>query len=272
MLTEQENAKRIELADSETDKAKSPGIPALLSDPTQIDIDINRVESGIVALTNEDALVLEQYRSLRTKVLKMARLPDKNAIMITSSSPGEGKTVTAINLALTIVKGVEQNVLLVDCDLRCPDVHKKLGFEPKYGLSHYLNEQIDLPSIIHKTNIPKLSIIPAGETTSLSPELLASERMIKFIKEVKSRYNDRYIIFDVPPIMPVTDSSVLVEHVDWAIFIVQAGRTPRSTVASALSLFDRNKILGIVMNDIKVMPPEYKHKYKKGKNNYRYYY
>lgn len=260
-------------AESNTGKIVKPEAPVVFSDCPEINIDPKQVDDGIVTLTNEDILALEQYRSLRTKVLKMAQLPGKNTLMITSSSPGEGKTMTSINLALTIVKGVHQNVLLIDGDLRCPDVHKKLGFEFQYGLSHYLNNQVDLSTVIHRTNIPKLSIIPAGEPISTSSELLASDRMKELIQETKTRYRDRYVIFDVPPIIPVTDASVLVEQVDWAIFVIQAGRTPRETVASALSLFNRDKILGIIMNNIPVMPVEYKHSYRKGnKYNYRYYY
>lgn len=243
-----------------------------LPDLQKVSINSKAVDPHIVALTNQDLLALEQYRSLRTHVLKMAKLPDENAILITSASSGEGKTMTAINLALTIVKGVKENVLLVDCDLRCPDIHNRLGVETQYGLGHYLSNQADLPSIIYKTNIPRFSIIPAGKSLSLTPELLASEHMINLIQEVKTRYDDRYIILDAPPIIPVTDSCVLAEHVNWAIFVIQAGRTPRDTVASAISLFDQSKILGIVVNDIEVMPPEYKYGYRKGKNGYSYSY
>lgn len=267
------NKENIETAGSGegTGESKETSGSSSLSNSAKINIDINQVDPSIVTLTNEDVLALEQYRSLRTKVLKMVRLPDKNTIMVTSSSSGEGKTITAINLALTIVKGVQENVLLIDCDLRCPDIYNKLGFKTKYGLSHYLEGQVDLPNIIYKTSIPKLSIIPAGESLSLSPELLASERMIKLIQETKSRYNDRYVIFDVPPIIPVTDSSVLVEQLDWAIFVIQSGYTPRETVASAISLFNRDKILGIVVNDIDHMPLEFSHSYKRGaKYGYRY--
>jgi exopolysaccharide/PEP-CTERM locus tyrosine autokinase len=275
MLTEKENQANNRITDSEreTGKTMNPKTPVVFSDCPKINIDSKQVNDGIVTLTNEDVLALEQYRSLRTKVLKMAKLPGKNTIMITSSSPGEGKTMTAINLALTIVKGVHQNVLLIDGDLRCPDVHKKLGFDFQYGLSHYLNNQVDLSTVVHRTNIPKLSIIPAGEPISTSSELLASDRMKELIQETKTRYKDRYIIFDVPPIIPVTDASVLVEQVDWAIFVIKAGRTPRETVASAISLFNTDKILGVIMNNIPVMPVEYKHSYKKGsKYGYGYYY
>ena len=239
----------------------SPGTKTSL--PPAVNINMNRSDPNIVALTGEDVPALEQYRSLRTKVIKTARLPDKNTIMITSSSSGEGKTITAINLSLTIARGVHENVLLIDCDLRRPDIHKKLGFTAEYGLSHYLKGQVELAAVIHKTNIPKLSIIPAGESLSTSPESLASDRMVKLIRETKSRYADRYIIFDSPPVMPVTDSSVLVEYIDWAIFVIQASHTPRKTVASAISLFNREKILGIVMNDMTVMPREYDFSYKR---------
>lgn len=275
MLTEKENLKDIKFTDSEGRIGENIKLrtSVVFSDCPKINIDPKQVNDEIVTLTNEDILAVEQYRSLRTKVLKMAQLQGKNTIMITSSSPGEGKTMTAINLALTIVKGVHQNVLLIDGDLRCPDVHKKLGFDFQFGLSHYLNHQVDLSAVIHRTNIPKLSIIPAGEPTSNSSELLASDRMKELIRETKTRYQDRYVIFDVPPIIPITDASVLVEQVDWAIFVIQAGQTPRETVASAISLFDRDKILGVVMNNIQVMPVEYKHSYRKGsKYGYRYYY
>lgn len=252
-------------ADSEESLGKKKGEESFcpIADSQVINIDVKQMAPSILPLIDEQSIVLEQYRSLRTKVFAKAKLPDKNAIMITSSAPGEGKTITAINLALTIVKGIKENALLVDCDLRRPDIHKKLGFTTQYGLSHYLNNEVGLSSIIYRTNIEKLSIIPAGENLTLSSELLASKRMTKLVEETKSRYNDRYIIFDMPPVIPVTDPIVLVEKMDWTIFVIEIGHTAQSVVRNALSMFNPDKIMGIVVNNIDFMPSGYGYHYKK---------
>ena len=209
------------------------------------------LEELLVSLLDPKSIAAEQYRRLRTKILQF-HLPDSalRTILVTSSASEEGKTLTAANLAVTIAHGIDQHVLLVDCDLRHPSIHKFFGLVPQFGLSDYLAGDIDLSQILLETRIPKLKLLPAGSHSDRPSELIASRKMRDLVQELKSRYEDRYIILDSSPISVTDEPDILAEQVDGTIIVVRAGKTPKEVVQKTLDALSGRNILGIVFNDL----------------------
>jgi receptor protein-tyrosine kinase/non-specific protein-tyrosine kinase len=228
-------------------------------------IDTAGVDSHIVSITDPYSFAAEEYRKLRARIFQVTERDFLNTLMVTSSEAGEGKTVTAINLAVAIAHEHDRTVLLVDADLRKPSVHRYLGVKPKYGLSDYLGSrrELSLSDIMIKTGIGKLVVLPAGSPPEKSAELISSDRMRMFIREIKHRYRDRYVIFDSSPLLMTADALSLCDYMDGIIFVVQAARTPKNAVTQAFSLIKGYNVLGTVFNDV----PKYL-----AKNLYPYYY
>jgi len=190
----------------------------------------------------------ESYKMLRTKLLQKTGEQGGTTIMITSAVPGEGKTLTAINLSLTFAKEYNQTVLLVDSDLRKQSVHQCLGFESDRGLADYLLNGTALADLIVWPGVEKFTVISGGRTVMASSELLGSPRMRDLVKDLKSRYPDRYVFFDVAPVLAGADALAFAPQVDYIILVVQAGSTSIEDVKLALDLLPRKKVLGVVLN------------------------
>lgn len=190
----------------------------------------------------------EQYKVLRTQILHYAREKGGNTIMITSAQPGEGKTLTAINLAFTFAKQFEQTVLLVDCDLRKQGIRKVLGFNNDKGLLDYLIDNEPLSDLMVWPGIDKLTLISGGRIVEESTELLGSPRMKDLVREMKTRYSDRFVFFDVPPVLAGADALAFAPLVDFIIIVVHAGTTTINDVQKTLELIPNEKVLGFVLN------------------------
>lgn len=190
----------------------------------------------------------EVYKVLRTQILEATKEKGGNTIMITSALPGEGKTLTAINLAFTFAKLFEQTVLLVDGDLRQQAIHKKLGFSSDKGLIDHLVDDIPLSDLMIWPGIDKLTLISGGRSVAESAELFRSTRMRELVNEMKTRYPDRYVFFDVPPILGGADTLDFVPLVDHVVVVVQYGVTPIDAVKKAVELIPQEKVIGFVLN------------------------
>lgn len=216
-------------------------------------IDPAKVNKHVVCITDPLSSASEQYKKLRARIFKSTEKDFLNSLMISSALAGEGKTVTAINLAVTMAQEIDHTVLLIDTDLRKPSIHTYLGIEPQYGLSDYLQSKVQLSEILVKTGIGKLVLLPAGTPPNNPSELLASEKMRDLVREMKYRYRDRYIIFDSSPLLTTADGLYLKEYIDGAIFVVQAARTPEKSAKQALALLNGTHVFGTVFNNV----PEY---------------
>lgn len=221
------------------------------------------VDRHIVSITDPAGLAAEEYRKLRARIFQGTKMNFLNTIMVTSSQAGEGKTITAINLAVTIAQELDLTVLLIDADLRKPRIHSYLNLNPSHGLSDYLTSNMDLSEVLIKTGIGKLALLPAGSSPHNPAELIASERMRGLVREVKQRYQDRYIIIDSAPLLMAADALSLCNYVDGLLFVVQAARTSPTVATQALSLVKGYNVLGTVFNDV----PKYL-----AQNLYPYYY
>jgi len=197
----------------------------------------------------------DQYRRIKRPLLsnafgKTASLVEHgNLILVTSSVPGEGKTFTSVNLALSMAQEKDKTVLLMDCDVAKQSVSRMLAIDKTYGLVDVLeSEDITIADAMLQTDIPKLRILPAGRQDEYVTELLASQSMTGFINELVNRYDDRIIIIDGPPLLSTPQTQILAGLVGQVVFVIEAGKTSQSLVEDALELIPEEKATGIVMN------------------------
>ena len=197
----------------------------------------------------------DEYRRIKRPLLSNAfgktaeMVNNGNLILVTSSIPGEGKTHTAINLALSIAQERDHTVLLVDCDVAKRGTSRMLGFGDKPGLADILEDKfIDVGNVILRTDISELCVIPAGKNTDFVTELLASHKMSDLVREIGERYDDRIIIFDGPPLLPTPETQILTSLVGQVVFVIETGKTPQSIVEEALKMIPEDQATGIVMN------------------------
>lgn len=225
--------------------------PGRGSPDVMIDFDRLRHE-GILTPDRGRSLTTEEFRIIKNSVLRNRWQENSslhNLIMVTSAVPGEGKTFTAINLAMSISTEKDLTVLLIDGDLSRPSIVKRLGITAKKGLLDLLEDpSLDVGDVILRTNVESLSIIPAGKPNHMSTELLASTRMKRLVEEISKRYPDRIIVFDAPPVLATTESSILARHADQIVFVVEAEGTRRSAVKSALDLISTCPNIGLILN------------------------
>jgi len=231
--------------------AAPPGEPPRRSRSVTIDIASLMARNIITPATKRNRTV-EEFRLIKRMVLSRrwneSDAPG-NTIVVTSALPSEGKTTTAINLAMSIAAEEDLRVLLVDADFIKPDALRQLGVNATKGLIDVLQDpRMDISDVILRTNIEKLSLIPSGQLHERCTELLASARMDEIITELATRYEDRILIFDSPPLLATTESVVLASHMGQIVFVVQAGRTKRESLASALELLDEGAQVGLVLN------------------------
>ena len=208
-----------------------------------------KLHETLVAHSRPHSPESEQFRMLKTTIL----FPDKGlpprTIMITSSAPGDGKSFVAANLAVSMANGIDEHVLLMDCDLRKPTLHRLFGFSDTIsGLSEYLTRGAPLASILKKTRVPKLTLLPCGTPPSNPSELISSDQMKKLIQEVRSRYPDRYIILDAPPPDVTSEANALARQVEAIIIVVKAGYSKKTALKDIVETYGRKKILGVVKN------------------------
>jgi protein-tyrosine kinase len=169
---------------------------------------------------------------------------------VTSAIQGEGKSFVATNLAIGFAQDFHLHALLVDCDLRNPSLAQRFGVQHKRGIADYLVGHEDISAYFIKTKLDKLSLLTCGSIQGNPAELMGSHKMTSLVKELKSRYSDRFIIFDTTPLLITSEAEILTKLVDGIIVVVRAGKTPRETVEQALSLLGKDKILGVVLNDV----------------------
>ncbi len=236
--------------------ASESQIPTDERQSTQVEIDLKHLaDQGIIVPSEERNILNEEYRRIKQPLInnvkgKSAQVIEKsNLIQVTSALPGEGKTFTAINLAMAISLEFDYTVLLVDGDLLRPSLNDMFGIDEKRGLSEYLSGDINsLSEVLLTTNIPKLTLLPAGKQHHLTSELFSSGVMDNLFCELSERYSDRIIIIDSPPVLHTNEANILAKNVGQIVFVIEQNKTTQIEVKEALSQFDDNSVIGIVMN------------------------
>ena len=201
------------------------------------------------------------FRMLRAQVLQQLREHNWNTLAINGATQGAGKTFVATNLAVSIALEVNQTVLLVDLDLRRPSVHKYFGFEPEYGLLDYLQDDIPVKDILINPGIERLVLLPGKGSTDEASEKISSPKMLRLVDELKSRYNSRIIIFDLPPLLSVDDAWLFLPHVDAALLVVENGKNTEEEVIKSLEILKRTNYIGTVLNKADEKSKDYYYSY-----------
>jgi capsular exopolysaccharide synthesis family protein len=191
-----------------------------------------------------------QYKILREQIKKITSESGSRILAVTSPLKGDGKSTVAANLAATIALDYEQQVLVIDGDLRGPSIHQFFGVESTPGLVEYLSSDSDTDgmSYIQNTSISGLRIFTAGKPSIHSSELLAKERMKALIREIRARLPGHLIIVDTSPILSTPDPFVLAQQVDAIVMVIRAGKTPRDCLSEAIKSLGSNKVIGLILN------------------------
>jgi protein-tyrosine kinase len=224
-----------------------------------IEVDLARLSArGYLVPGRETDQTSEQYQHIKRRLLGNLTDPGAhfdappNLMMITSSVPNEGKTYTSVNLALSMAMEMDRTVLAVDTDVIKQDMTRILNAGGRAGLFDYLSrEDLTLPEVIFPTNIPKLSVIPAGTIRSTITERLASEAMRRLTLELAARYSDRIVLFDCPPVLATTGATALAPYIGQIVMVVEAGRTTNDTLRHALQLMEHVRLTGLILNKVK---------------------
>jgi protein-tyrosine kinase len=189
------------------------------------------------------------YRILRTQVLQIMNRSNFTTLAITSPQYGDGKTTTALNLAVSIALDLKQTVLLVDLDLRKPSLDQFLGLENMRGLTDHLVDNVPLQDCLARLPFERLTVLPVGRAMDNSSEVLGSPKMAAFAEEVKLRYSDRLIIYDMPPVLAQDDSIAFFPHVEAALLVVRDGVTKTDDLKTCLTRLSNSNVIGTVLNN-----------------------
>lgn len=221
-----------------------------------IEIDFERLRRyGYLTPHSINITLSEQYRRIKSPILLNAfdkehrTLKNRNLVMITSAIPGEGKSFTSFNLALSVAKEFNHTVLYIDADAAKSTMTRFLGLEGEAGLTDYLiDEKLTLPDVLLRTNIPKLTIMPSGKGSQMITELWSSKRMREMVLELSNRYDDRLIIFDTPPLLQDSSAPILTRFVGQIILVIEAEKTPQHIVDETLQMIKGSQYIGLVLN------------------------
>lgn len=232
----------------------APSKPVVTSRRVELDLDA-LTGAGIINPNSARSEIADQYRVIKRPLIKNAMgkgasiIANGNLIMVTSALPGEGKSFTSINLAMSIATELDNTVMLVDADVARPSVMRMLGLPDGPGLLDLvLDDTLDMSSVLLKTNVEKLTILPSGTPHPRATELLASDAMVRLLEDMAARYPDRIIIFDSPPLLITTESRVLATHMGQIVVVVHAGKTLQSEVKQALATIEACSVKLLLLN------------------------
>jgi protein-tyrosine kinase len=235
-----------------------------------VDVDLRAmIREGLLTPGTPRSQLEEEFRIVKRPLLENVRNPESirpkraNLIMVTSAMPGEGKTQTSINLALSIAMELDHTVLLVEADVLRPTLLARMGVRADRGLLDLLDGSVQsIPDVLLKTNIPKLTLLPAGRSRNRATELLASTSMDTLLDELAGKYPDRVIVFDTPPLLSTTESRVLASNMGQVVMVVEASKTPINAVKQAFSALEDHPLVLTMLN---------KYQGPKGTQSYGYY-
>lgn len=222
----------------------------------RVELDLEAISaSGLLVPNAARSELADEYRVIKRPLIANAmgrsgtQIEYGNLIMVTSALPGEGKSFSAINLAISIAMELDNTVMLVDADVARPSVLNMLGLAPAPGLLDVVDRgSVDISSVLLRTNIDKLSILPSGTQHPRATELLASDAMIKLLDDMSRRYSDRIIIFDSPPLLLTTEARALATHMGQIVIVVNAENTTQAAVKEAVATIDACPVKMMLLN------------------------
>jgi len=218
-----------------------------------------QVDPHIVAYHHPHSHLTESFRRLKAMIASIAGGTTLRTITITSAGKGEGKSTTALNLAVTMCQDFDKRVAIIDADLRRPRIHRLLGMTPRRGLSDVLGGECLPEDVLITNSVPRLTIMPGGHSSKSPAEMLSSPRMRQLIEELKTRFD--FIIFDTPPVLTVADAIVLGPMTDGVVLVIQAGKVRKRPIQRAVELLHNSKILGFILNRGDLVLSHYGYRY-----------
>ncbi|MDE3009412.1 MAG: XrtA-associated tyrosine autokinase [Pseudomonadota bacterium] len=237
--------------------APAPARPSRRHSARAGTVNLGRLQAlGMVTPDGANRQLTEEFRRIKRPLLENAfgkknvpPLRNGNLVMVTSAVAGEGKSFCAVNLAMSIVRELDNTVLLVDADVAKPSILDLLGLEGGRGLLDLiLDESLEMADVLIKTDVEKLSVLPAGNVRANATELLASGAMHRLLQDMTQRYPDRIIIFDSPPLLITNESRVLATQMGQVVVVVEAGHTTQSAVGEALELIESCDVVNLLLN------------------------
>ena len=243
---------------------KQQGKPVRL--PSANTLEQGPVDFRVIVYHKPESLAAEHFKVLRGNIMHPSDGRKIKSVLVTSALEQEGKTMVTCNLAVSIAQSLDPYVMLIDADVRRPNVHNMLGLSKIKGLTDYLQSSSELSEFLTKGPLDKMTVLQAGSTVRNPAELMTSEKMKHLIQEVRERYEDRFIVIDSAPINLAAETLIISQQVDAIIIVVRYGISDKNAIEEALSKIDRGKILGMVFNGFEVTPRKYTY-YKK-----KYYY
>lgn len=218
--------------------------PQLRSAP----VDPDAMERHHVLLRVHDVAISRAYKILRTRVLRRLSANNWASLGITGIAAGEGKSLTAVNLALALAQDVNTWVTLVDLDLQRPQLGSYLGMTYEHGLTDFLTGQVELEQIVYDIGVKRLAVVPNATSVESSSELLSSPRMADFVNALESQCPRRVVVYDLPPLMVTDDVLAFAPRVDAFLIVVSQGKTARRTLSNATEVLSELNVLGVVLN------------------------
>lgn len=215
---------------------------------TELRTGVPTMHPFLVAAIDPHSAAAERYRTLRTRISHREEAMPVRTLMVTSPAARDGKSLTVANLALTMAQELQRRVVLVDADFRGSSIHSLFGFEDTPGLAEVLSGQATLEEALIYMPDQQLTILPSGQTPAFPTELLGSTSMRRTVDTLRGRF-DR-VLFDMPAVVPLADAGALAPMVDGVLIVVRAGATQRPALDKALSVFDEQKLLGVVLNEV----------------------
>ncbi len=238
-----------------------PASPAQIAVPNGAELHLSfdhLASRGFLVPGQSDDMKAEEYQHIKRRLLgnmvagMMESAMPSNLVMITSSVPSEGKTFTTINLAISIAMEMDRTVLVIDSDIIKSDLTRLFGAQDRLGLFDLLSrDDLTVPDVLIRTNIPKLVLMPAGRIRDVVSEKLASEAMRRLAVELGTRYRDRVVLFDCPPILATSGAVALAPYVGQILMVVEAGKTTHETLRQAVETMSHTTITGLVLNKSK---------------------
>lgn len=213
------------------------------------------IEGDSIPIASGNSFAEEQFRKLKTCIFRRSPNPPR-LILITSAAPGEGKTTVAVNLAITISHEIHKKVILIDADLRKPNIFNEKYLNSK-GLSDYLAGQLPVAEIMTHFEDDTFMVIPAGTRPQKPAELIGSKRMKELVKTIQENNDDQFILIDSPPVLSASEPLLISEWVDGIILVIMAGQVPKPAVRRVIDTLGREKIIGVVFNQKNLKPSKH---------------
>jgi len=225
-----------------------------------------REESRVVTLTESNGLGAEKFRLLRARLRNLRERHQVQKLVITSAVPNEGKTLVAMNLAVSLAKHTNEKILLLEGDLRKPMLGEHLGIKALPGIGEWASADQPVSKFIYRFDDLQLWILPAGSAPEDSVNILQSSRFLELYKQLSACFD--WIIIDAPPLLPMADVSFWSRQADGLLLVVREGKAPKSLLRKGLETLDHPKVIGVVLNDSHQVESSYYHHYYYGKKKH----